>query len=81
MANVQERTYKYAVSEDGKYVDVEMAGRFELNGEDAQTKAKNLIVSTQQVPESTVKLERVDDLESGVITSGQTPTKSPKKVK
>ncbi len=81
MANAQERTYKYAVSEDGRYVDVEMAGRFELNGEDPAEKAKNLIVSTQLVPESAVKLERVDDLQSGVITSGQTPSKSPKKVK
>lgn len=76
---MQERTYRYAV--DGNYVDVEMAGRVALNGEDPAVKAKNLIVSTQQVPESTVKLEQVDDLESGVITSGQTPSKAPKKVK
>lgn len=76
---VNERTYKYAIVEDGKYIDVEMAGRVALDGEDAATKAKALIVSTQQVPESTVRLEQVDDLESGVITSGQTPKKNPKK--
>ena len=72
------RTYKYAVVEEGnaKYVDVEMAGRVALNdGESAEKRAKALIVSTQQVPEKTVKLEKVDNLEEGVVTSDQTANK------
>ena len=72
------RTYKYAVVEEGneKYVDVEMAGRVALQGnESPEKRAKALIVSTQQVPEETVELEKVDDLQEGVITSDQTKNK------
>lgn len=72
------RTYKYAVVEEGntKYVDVEMAGRVELQGnESPEKRAKALIVSTQQVPEETVELEKVDGVQEGVITSEDTKNK------
>jgi hypothetical protein len=72
------RTYKYAVVQEGnaKYVDVEMAGRVALNkGEDPEKRAKMLIVSTQQVPEENVKLEKVDNVQDSVITSQQTTNK------
>lgn len=64
--------YGYSVSEDRKYVEVERAGRYELNpGENAADKAKALIVSTQQVPEDEVEVEKVNSVNSGVITSEQ----------
>lgn len=72
------RTYKYAVVEEGneRYVDVEMAGRVALQGnENPEKRAKALIVSTQQVPEKTVSLEKVDNLQEGVVTSDQTKNK------
>lgn len=78
MAEVQKRTYMYSVSEEGnaKYVDVEMAGRYQLNeGEDPKQKAKDLIVSTQRVDEETVELKKVDDISTGVVTSKQTKNK------
>lgn len=72
------RTYRYAVVEEGsqKYVDVEMAGRVAIEkGESPEKRAKALIVSTQQVPEETVELEKVDDVQEGVITSQDTKNK------
>lgn len=71
-------TYRYAeVEESGtKYVDVERAGKFQLNDDDnAADKAKAVIVSTQQVPEDSVELEKVDNLQEAVVTSNVTPRK------
>jgi hypothetical protein len=73
-----EHIYKYAVSEEGnrKFIEVEMAGRFELRKDESPAeKAKALIVSTQQVPEDSVKVEKVDGFSDGVITSTKTPKK------
>lgn len=74
----EKRTYKYAVVQEGaeKYVDVEMAGRAKIyDGENPEDRAKDLIVSTQQVPENTIKLQKVKNLDVGVITSQQTENK------
>jgi hypothetical protein len=65
--------YKYSVSEEGnrKYVEVEQAGRFELaEGDNAKDKAKAVLVSTQpHLDENDIELEKVDNVQSGVITS------------
>jgi hypothetical protein len=77
-----ERTYRYAVVEEGnrKYVDVEYAGKVELNdGENAEDRAKALLVSTQQVPEDSIKLEKVDNVQQAIVTSELTPNKRTKK--
>lgn len=72
-----ERTYRYAVIDDGAYVDVELAGRYELQDEDPAEKAKAVIVSTQQVPEDSVKLEKVDNLQQAIVSENvpQKPSK------
>jgi hypothetical protein len=72
------RVYKYAILEEGnkKYVEVEMAGKAEVyEGENPEDRAKALVVSTQQVPEKVVKMQKVDNLQDSVITSKQTPNK------
>lgn len=78
----QQYTYRYAVLEEGnkKYIDVERAGKLEVqDGENLEERAKAFIVSTQQVPEDSVKLEKVDNVMDSVITSEQAPQKRFKK--
>ena len=71
------RVYRYSVSEDGKSIEVEHAGHAEMNEGDGshEEKAKALIVSTQRIPENSFKVKKVDNLETGVITSDETPKK------
>jgi hypothetical protein len=76
------RTYAYAVEEEGnrKFVRVQNAGRFALaDGEDPAKKAKQLVVSTQQVSEDSVEVEKVDGFVDGVITSDQPKQKQQKR--
>lgn len=71
------RVYRYTVSEDEKSIEVEHAGHAEMHSGDTshEEKAKALIVSTQRIPESAFKVKRVDNPDTGVITSKETPTK------
>ena len=76
------RTYRYMVVEENTktYVDVEHAGKVRVHeGENAEDRAKALVVSTQQIPEHAIDLEKVDDLNRSVVTSGQVPSKKPNK--
>jgi hypothetical protein len=77
MTDAGKRIYRYSVSEDGKSVHVEHAGKAPLNdGEtDHEAKAKSLIVSTQRIPEHAFEVKQVDNLDDGVITSDETPNK------
>jgi len=77
MTDASQRVYRYSVAEDGKSIDVEHAGHAEMNeGEtNHEEKAKALIVSTQRIPEDSFKVEKVDNLEDGVITSNDTYNK------
>ncbi len=69
--------YKYSTyDEDGrKYVMVERLGRYELNeGENAEEKVKQLAASLRNENPDDVKVEKVDNVGDGVITSDK-PTK------
>jgi hypothetical protein len=73
--------FNYSVVEqDNKtFVDVERAGRFQLNpGEKPADKAKDVIVATQSVDANDVEVQEVDSLEGGVITSERAPHKRKK---
>jgi hypothetical protein len=71
------RVYRYSVSEDGKSIQVEHAGKAPMNDGDGshEEKAKALVVSTQRIPEDSFEVKRVDDIGEGVITTNGTPTK------
>lgn len=77
MTEAGKRVYRYSVAEDGKSIEVEHAGIAELHEGDKspEQKAKDLIVSTQQIPEGSFEIKKVDDINDGVITTDDTYNK------